>query len=770
MRLAAAVLSGFVLALLAPWISRILRGAASPILALLPLALTIHFARMVGPVASGQAITEVHPWAPSLGVALSFRADGWSLLFALLISGVGALVIVFAGAYLAEDPQRGRFHAYLLAFMASMLGLVLADNLIALYVFWELTTVASYFLIGHHHEDAASRAGAWQALLVTSAGGLCLLAGVILLGIAGGSLEASVLLGRGEIVRAHPLYIPSLVLIVLAAATKSAQFPFHFWLPGAMAAPTPVSAYLHSATMVQAGVYLLARLHPVLGGTDASRYGLLALGVATMLTGSYLAWMQDDLKRILAYSTIVALGTLVMLIGWGSETAILAAVVYLAAHTAYKGALFLVSGSVDHATGTRDVTRLGRLRRAMPITSVAAVLSALSMAGLPPWLGFTGKEMVNEAVLSAPDLLIAAVLAGVATVAAAGLAGLRPFFGRTTPPGEPHEVGPSMWIGPLLLGVAGLALGLWPAAAEQALFFPAAGAVLAVSPADLPPIPHGLSLWHHGALNVVLILGAATIAAGVALYAAREPLRRAARPLGAVLRWGPERGYDLAFAGFLSVARFQTRLLQSGYLRRYLVVTIVTIVALVGAGLVRAGDLFAPIPGPEIRFHEALLSAVVLCAAAIVARSRSRFAAVTAFGVVGYGVALIFGLYAAPDLAMTQFATETLSLILIVLVLARMPRRAAMVVGGGSARDAIVALAAGVLSAGLVLLARTGSAGSRLAAYFIGNSEPRGHGRNVVNVILVDFRALDTLGEITVVTVAALGAYSLLRMPPEAPR
>jgi len=355
-------------------------------IALVPLALVACFASLVGPIAAGEVFTFSYAWVPSLGINLSFYIDGLSLLFALLISGIGVFIVIYAGGYLVGHPLLSRFYVYVLLFMFSMLGMVIAGNLITLFVFWELTSLSSYWLIGFDHERAEARAAALQALLVTSGGGLALLTGLLLLRLSGGSLELATLLGQGNIVRSHALYLPIVLLILVGAFTKSAQFPFHFWLPNAMEAPTPVSAYLHSATMVKAGVYLLARLNPTLGGTEVWQVAVTATGAATMLIGAYLAVHQTDLKRILAYSTVSALGTLILLICVGTESAIKAAVVFLFAHALYKGALFLVAGALDHETGSRSVTQLGGLRRLMPVTALAAGLAALSMAGLPPFL------------------------------------------------------------------------------------------------------------------------------------------------------------------------------------------------------------------------------------------------------------------------------------------------------------------------------------------------------------------------------------------------
>lgn len=767
MGLAAAVLSGFALSLAAPWLARVCRGALGWVVALLPLGLTALFAGHLDSIAAGRPPVTSLPWAPSLGVELAFRMDGLSALFALLVSGVGALVMVFSGGYLAGHPRRGRFFAFLLAFMASMLGVALADDLVTLFVFWELTSLGSFFLIGFHHEEAESRAAAWQALLVTAGGGLCLLAGFLLLGIAGDSLRISVLLGRGDAVRAHPLHLPALALILIGAATKSAQLPFHFWLPAAMAAPAPVSAYLHSATMVKAGVYLLARLHPVLGGTAAWEYGVTSVGAATMLAGAYLAWQQTDLKRILAYSTVSTLGMLVMLVGWGTEGAIGAAITYFVVHSAYKGALFLVAGSVDHSAGTRDVDRLGGLGRSMPLTAAAAGLAALSMIGLPPLLGFTGKELVYGATLGAPVLLGAAVAANIVNVVVAFLAAFKPFFGPPEAPKEPHEAPPSMWLGPAVLAAAGLALGLGSRATSERLVSPAAAAALGRPVHVDLSLSHGLSLRHGDELNVALILGAVTLLAGAAAYAGRRALRRAVRPLEVVLRFGPARGYEVGLRGLLSVAAWQTRLLQGGRLRHHLSILLVTTILFVGAALMGPISSLDWGGGPAMEVHEWAVAALVLGGTVVVARSRSRLLAVVALGVVGYGVALLFVLFGAPDLAMTQLAIETLSVVLLVLVLYRLPRFKSLSSGPARIRDVLLASAGGGVMALLVLMVTVSPAPSRLTPYFAENSVPLGHGRNVVNVILVDFRALDTLGEITVLAAAALGGHALLELGPE---
>ncbi|HOL72450.1 MAG TPA: putative monovalent cation/H+ antiporter subunit A [Bryobacteraceae bacterium] len=756
-----AVASGFILAILVALVRRISSPAAGWFLAALPACLAAYFSSQASRVWRGGPILEHHTWAPGMGVALDFRLDGLSLLFALLITVIGAFVLVYSGKYLRDRARLGRLYGLLLFFMASMLGLVLAGNLLLLYVFWELTSISSYLLIGFENQRAAARSAALQALLVTVLGGLCLLAGIVLLGNIGGSFEITALLAQGDAIRAHALYPAALSRILIAAFTKSAQLPFHFWLPKAMEAPTPVSAYLHAATMVKAGVYLLARLNPALGGTTAWTAALVAVGVVTMVGGAVLALNKTDLKQILAYSTVSVLGMLVFLIGLGTPLAFQAMAVYLVAHGLYKGALFLVAGAVEHETGTRDIGKLGALFKSMPVTASASVLAALSMAGLPPMLGFTGKELLYESALHAPVhaglLTTAAVAAGALLFILAAAAGFGPFFGGGRHSGaDVHEAPSALWIGPLVLATGGLVLGLAPALMNAAV----RSATLAVAPAAATPVD--LALFHG--LSPALVLSAVSAGGGLALYSLHGRLIVAGDGLKPLAQWGPASIYDRAVGALNRIAVTQTGLLQTGYLRHYMQMVIVTTVALVIAGIVRWAALPQMVGPVGPQFHEAVLAVAIIIATIFAVRSTSRLAAVAALGVVGIGVSLIFALFGAPDLAMTQLTVESLIVILLVLVMYHLPDFGVFGPRRYRLRNLIVSAAGGITMTLLVLTAASVQYAPPISTYYVENSYTQAHGRNIVNVIITDFRALDTLGETTVVAASAAGVWAILRL------
>jgi len=725
------------------------------------------FIRFIGPVADGRAFRYGFEWFPSLGVSFSFYLDGLSLLFALLITLIGALVVLYAGAYMAEEKHPGRFFVYLLAFMVAMLGAVLADNAITLFLFWEMTTVTSFLLIGFEHRKEVSRAAALQALLVTGGGGLVLLAGLVLLTQVAGETQISALLLKGDAIRSHAAYPAILTLVLIGAFAKSAQVPFHFWLPNAMAAPTPVSAYLHSATMVKAGIYLMARLHPVLGGTPAWEIALTAVGGLTVLTGAYMAVTHTDLKHVLAYSTVGALGLFTLLLGLGTAPAVTAALLYLLAHALYKGGLFMVAGILHHETGIREAESLGGLWRAMPVTALAAGLAFLSKSGLPPFVTFLAKEETFGATLSTPFPTLgswiitgAVVLVSLSFVTAGAIVGVMPFFGGSAKPdGDHHEVSPTFFLGPLALALAGLAAGFLHNPLETWILSPAVAAVRGEAPdlhLTLLPPP-----------NLKLALSGLAVAAGLGVYRFwSRRFRRAVAWFDVSDRMGPEATYDIVIRGVRAMGDVVARRLQSGNLRRYLLVAAIAALMLMGGPLLEQG-LSVPVDaaGPAY-LHELGLAGIMLAATVLVVVARSRMTAIAALGVLGYGMALFFLLFSAPDLAMTQLGIETLSVILLVLAVYRLPPRQRFAERWGSLVQAAAALAVGGMVAVLMAAVLSRPAADRIGAYFLENSYKLAHGKNVVNVILVDFRGLDTLGEITVLALAAMGVYALLRLIP----
>jgi len=789
------LLAAFTLALFAPFLYRLMGRATGWVLALFPFTVVAFFGLHL-PISPGARFTTSCSWVPSLGVDLSFALDGLSLTFVLLVSGIGALVLIYSGAYLGEQPGGGRFFAYLLLFMGSMLGLVLSDNVITLFVFWELTSISSYLLIGFHHHTETSRASALKALLVTGAGGLLLLAGLLLMMLAAVQLglpfekagRISAMLSVDF--RQHPLYLPILVLLLLGAFTKSAQVPFHFWLPAAMAAPTPVSAYLHSATMVKAGVYLLARFHPILGGTIQWETLMIGVGVVTMLVGAIMATGQRDLKRILAYSTISVLGILTTLLGVGTVLAVEAAVVFLVAHALYKAALFMVAGNIDHETGTRDVTRLGGLRSLMPVTAITGILASLSKAGTPPMFGFIGKEALYTAKLDLETiglwLIFAAVLANVLLVAMSLVVAIWPFFGslRETPK-PPHESPISMLLGPLLLAGLGMFVGIIPGAFDRSIGSAMATAILGF------PVEMKLKLWHGFSPESVLVvaLSGLTLAAGYFLFKKLRPwfthtLELACRlePWGPGIRrawqegrllheltcrlepFGPTRAYEGLLTGLTRSAQGVTRFIQSGYLRHYILVTILVSVGLVSYPLVQSLEPQLSANAWQIRPHEAVVALLTLAGAIATVRARYRLTGVAALGVTGLGIALTFVIFGAPDLAITQVMVETLTVILFVLVFYHLPPYVSRSTRLNRCRDLVISIAAGLVMALVVLATTSIHLEPVLTDFFAQQSLSAAYGRNIVNVILVDFRALDTLGEITVLAVAGFGVYALLRL------
>jgi multicomponent K+:H+ antiporter subunit A len=726
-------------------------------------------------VAGGGAIVERVAWMPELGVDLVLRLDGFAWMFSVLVLGIGALVVLYARYYLSASDPVPRFYTLLLAFMGSMLGVVLAGNLLQLVFFWELTSLFSFLLIGYWYQRRDAQRGARMAWIVTGGGGLALLAGVLVIGHVAGSYELDAVLAAGERVRAHPLYPVALGLVVLGAFTKSAQVPFQFWLPRAMAAPTPVSAYLHSATMVKLGVFLLARLWPVLAGTAAWFWVVGGAGLATLLVGAVLAMRQMDLKGLLAYSTVSHLGLVTLLLGLNSPFAAVAGVFHIMNHATFKASLFMAAGIVDHETGTRDLRRLSGLRRAMPITATLAIVAGAAMAGVPLLNGFLSKEMLfaETVYLDANPIVewalpIAATLAGMGSVAYSLRFIGNVFFGPEARdlPRAPHE--PPRWMrAPVdLLVVVCLVVGVAPAQSIGWLLDAAARPVVGGS---LPA--YDLAVWHG--FNLPFVMSVVAMAGGAAAYALLRR-RDASAPLPAVpgLRLDGGRLFDAAAARLTRAGRWtRRRLLGAGLQVQLLAVVSVTVLL----ALVALRDGAAPGSRPVLPLAPTfallwIVGAGAALGAASIAR-RHRLGAIMFAGVAGVAVTITFVWFSAPDLALTQLTVEAVTTLLMLLGLRWLPRRDPSSRAGGAvrsapvrrARDLVIAIAAGGGLATLAYAAATRNLPEGPSSFFLQRALPDGGGRNVVNVILVDFRGFDTFGEGVVLSIVALTVYAMLR-------
>lgn len=753
----------FLAALIAPWLTRRLGHNAAWVLALAPVAIFIHFLGFSAEVADGAIVTGGFAWVPSYNVSFSWLIDGLSLTFVLLISGIGALIVLYSGGYLKGHANLGRFFSFILLFMGAMLGVVISDSFLMLFIYWELTSITSFLLIGFDHTREASRRAAIQALVVTGAGGLALLAGLIVIWNITGITQLSLLLSFGDELRASPFYLLALILVLGGAFSKSAQFPLHFWLPNAMEAPTPVSAYLHSATMVKAGVYLLMRLNPVLGETVWWETILPVFGGATLIVGTLLAIRQTDLKLMLAYTTVSSLGLLVMLTGFGSEHAIAAAVLYLVAHSLFKGALFMVAGLIDHEAGTRDVTKLGGLRSAMPITFAAAMAAAISMAGLPPFVGFLAKEEIYYALWATDPwslifTLVAVVGNGLMFVIGFAVA-IKPFLGpKVKTPKAAHEGPVLLWLGPLTLSIVALAAAIVSPLTHRFVSSPMASAVAGeTETVTISLIPH---------LGAALALSLITVVFGVLVYRYLDSARAGMAKTLAAIGWGPDRGFDQFVSGIVRLSVAVTRVIQPGRLDIYMTATFLMIALALFVPMAWYGEWPSmPVWPADAQFHELAVFVIALVGLAAVINARDRLTAIVSLGVQGFAVALLFMLFGAPDLSFTQFMVETLAVVILALVMTRLKLTAS---DHRSTRDKVVdgtlSLACGT-GFGLYLLAVTQQPFDPfISDFFAQYSKIVAHGTNVVNVILVDFRGTDTLGEIAVVMVTGLAVLSLIRI------
>ena len=731
--------------------------ACGAVTALAALGLLLH----IPAVLAGEVATARLSWMPQIGLNADFMLDGLGLLFGILILGIGLLIILYARFYLSERDPAGPFFTYLMLFQGAMTGIVLSDNILMMLVFWELTSLSSFLLIGFWKHLPEGRQGARMALTVTATGGLAMIAGCLMLGQVAGSYRLSEIIAQREAIQGSALYLPALLLILLGAFTKSAQFPFHFWLPRAMAAPTPVSAYLHSATMVKAGIFLMARLWPVLAGTPEWFWIVATTGLATMLVGGVIALFQDDLKGLLAYSTVSHLGLITMLLGFGTEAAATAAMFHIIAHATFKAALFMGAGIIDHGTHTRSIRQLGGLRSLMPLTFGLILVAALSMAGIPPFNGFLSKEMMLEQAAHQGETGAGWIIGALATLAAlvSVAYSLRlvahVFLGpaRDDYPHAPHDPGPGLWAGPALLVGLVVVTGLFPNAMLGWLVAAAAAAVTQV-----PQHPH-FALWHG--LTPALAMSALAILGGILLlrhWHAAEALRRH------LPRPDAKRIFDAAERVIARIARGFTESFTNGSMSRALSLLMLTCVicgvAAWHTGLARP-DLRPMLPVTPV----ALMGWVLMLVATgtMVALHRRRILALVLVGIVGLIVSCTFVYFSAPDLALTQITVEVVTVILMLLALNFLPKRTALDTGNVKrGADAFVATLAG-LGVGILTYAilRRDFAFPSIAGYMVENSYKLGGGDNVVNVILVDFRGFDTYGEITVLGIAGLAIFAM---------
>ncbi len=730
------------------------------LLSIIPLFLFFYFAHFIPDVMVGKAIYYKLNWFPLVGVSISLCVDGLSLLFSLLITGIGTLIVIYSIPYLDNNANLSRYFCYLFLFMSAMLGLVLADNLITLFVCWEITSISSYLLIGFNHESADAREAALNTLLITSSGALFLLVGFLIIGMATNTYSISELLSEGHAFVDNTWYPVILLFVLIGAFTKSAQFPFHFWLPSAMEAPTPISAYLHSATMVQAGVYLLARFHPIMAGSSLWFISLTTIGAMTMMAGVLLAFKQIDMKLILAYTTITALGSLVFLLGSDQDAVIKAAVAFLISHALYKATLFMVVGDIQHQAGTRLVTEIHGLHKAMPVTFMAALVAGASMAGLPPLLGFYVKELVYEANLAAPIasyiLTAMVVFANMMVAALAFILVIKPFFGQQKPINV-LEANTKMSMNAFLLAVFTLTISIVPFTINNAILSPAASAILG------HPVTMELTMWHGFtpslALSLITLLGA------IILYLKRVRVRAFLHLFNVFFKYGPTYGWQQIVSGLLTIADWQTHILQSGKQRVYLTIvfSVIALCIVVTSIIQHAIQIEQLLP--PVSWMSLFLFAWIFVSAILTVWVSTYLRGLIFLGMFGLGIALLFLVNAAPDVAMTQVLVETLIVIIVVLNLYRQPGLPAIVAEKKiiCLINMIIAITIGVSVTLLLLTITHQFFDPSIGNYFLTHSVPIAHGRNVVNVILVDFRALDTMGEIVVVATAAIGVYGLLK-------
>ncbi|MGX1469867.1 multicomponent Na+:H+ antiporter subunit A [Bacillus sp. 153480031-1] len=784
-----AILSPFLLAFVVPFLYKYVRRIHTGwFVLILPILLFTYFIQILHITSNGRTLFSQAEWIPSLGMNFTVYVDGLSLLFALLITGIGSLVVLYSIFYLSkEKEQLGSFYTYLLMFMTAMLGVVLSDNMVVLYLFWELTSISSFLLIGYWYKRDRSRYGATKSLLITVFGGLAMLGGFILIYLITDSFSIREAVNQLQLIMASPYFIPAMILILLGAFTKSAQFPFYIWLPDAMEAPTPVSSYLHSATMVKAGIYLVARFSPIFAISEVWFWTISIVGLVTLFWGSFHAVRQNDLKAILAYSTVSQLGMIMLMLGVGAAAihennpaffgaAVLAAIFHLINHATFKGSLFMAAGIIDHETGTRDIRKLGGLMTIMPITFTITLIGTFSMAGLPPFNGFLSKELFFTSMIRISDISFTDVstwgaifpalawLASVFTFIYSMMLLFKTFRGRLNIDQlekKPHEAPIGMLIPPIILAALVVTFFFFPNILAYSVIEPAIAAIIPEAIETGSRFSVKIEAWHGFQPELYMTIGVVVL--GTIGYLTLSKWR----PIYNIFKekWSFNALYDRSLIGLEKGSYRLTNSYMTGFLRDYLVYVFGFMIIVIGGVMFyQQAFSFQTDQAASIGTYEVILSLVMVAATIATVFASSRLTAIIALGVMGYTLSLFFVIFRAPDLALTQLIIETISVALFLLCFYHLPklslkqktRRFKMT-------NFIISLGVGVVVTCLAFASTSQQSLDTISTYFIENSYKLAGGDNIVNVILVDFRGFDTLFEITVLAIAALGIYGLLK-------
>lgn len=784
-----AILSPFLFAFIIPFLAKYAKRVHTGwFVLILPVLLFIYFLPMIRMTQSGETLRSVLEWIPSLGINFTVYIDGLGLLFALLITGIGSLVTLYSIFYLSkEKEQLGPFYVYLLMFMGAMLGVVLVDNVMVLYMFWELTSLSSFLLIGYWYKREKSRYGAAKSLLITVSGGLCMLGGFILLYLITDSFSIREMVHQVQLIAGHELFIPAMILILLGAFTKSAQFPFYIWLPDAMEAPTPVSAYLHSATMVKAGIYVIARFSPIFAFSAQWFWIVSLVGLFTMVWGSFHAVKQTDLKSILAFSTVSQLGMIISMLGVSAAAlhyghteyytvAAMAAIFHLINHATFKGSLFMAVGIIDHETGTRDIRKLGGLMAIMPITFTISLIGTFSMAGLPPFNGFLSKEMFFTSMLRVThfDLFnvqtwgvlfpLFAWIGSVFTFIYSMKLLFKTFRGNYQPEQlekQAHEAPVGMLVPPVILVALAVSLFFFPNILSYSLIEPAMNSIYPTLLAGHEKFHVHISQWHG--VTTELLMTAGIVVIGTIGYLSLNKWKGIYKLFPSKLTLN--RLYDKLLTLMEKGSYRVTKQYMNGFLRDYLLYIFAGFIILIGGAFaIKGGFSFKTEGMAKIGVYEIILTLVMISATVATVFARSRLTAIIALGVVGYTLALFFVIFRAPDLALTQLVIETISVALFLLCFYHLPKlRLKTKTRTFRMTNFIISLGVGVIVTLLGIASSSQRTKDSIASFFVKHSHDLGGGDNVVNVILVDFRGFDTMFEITVLTIAALGIYSMIK-------